>query len=67
MVLLSGRNEESTVPAEAAVTGSGLEWTVVRSSLFNQNFSEAFLVQPILDGTLYFPAGSVARALHRRR
>ena len=60
VVLLSGRNEESTVPAEAAVTGSGLEWTVIRSSLFNQNFSEAFLVQPILDGTLAFPAGSVA-------
>ena len=59
VVLLSGRNEDSVVPAEAAVTGSGLEWTVVRSSLFNQNFSEAFFVQPILDGTLYFPAGSV--------
>ena len=59
LVLLSGRNEESVIPTEQAVTESGLEWTVIRSSLFNQNFSEAFLAQPILDGTLYFPAGSV--------
>ncbi len=59
VVLLSGRNEDGTLAAEAAVSGSGLEWTVVRSSLFNQNFSEAFLVQAIVDGTLYFPAGSV--------
>ena len=59
VVLLSGRNEDGTLAAEAAVSGSGLEWTVVRSSFFNQNFSEAFLVQPIVDGTLYFPAGSV--------
>jgi uncharacterized protein YbjT (DUF2867 family) len=59
VVLLSGRNEDGALAAEAAVRGSGLEWTVVRSSFFNQNFSESFFVQAIVDGTLAFPAGSV--------
>ena len=34
--------------------------TVVRSSFMNQNFSESFWLEPILEGELAFPAGEVA-------
>ena len=59
LVLLSGRNEQGAQLAEQAVRDSGVEWTVVRSSFFNQDFSEAFLLEPILAGELAFPAGHV--------
>lgn len=59
LVLLSGRNEDGAVVAEQAVQTSGLDWTVVRSSMFSQDFSEAFLLEPLLDGGLAFPAGEV--------
>jgi uncharacterized protein YbjT (DUF2867 family) len=60
LVLLSGRNEEGAQRAERAVEGSGAEWTIVRSSIFSQNFSEGFLAESVLHGELAFPAGSVA-------
>ncbi len=58
-VLLSGRKEDRAQAVEAAVQGSGLEWTVVQSSLFDQNFSESFFLDPILEGVLAFPADDV--------
>lgn len=60
LVLLSGRNEDGALAGEAAVRESGLDWTIVRSSFFNQNFSEGFFVDPIRAGILAFPAGTVA-------
>lgn len=60
IVLLSGRNEEGALRGEQAVRESGAEWTVVRSSFMNQNFSESFWLDPILEGELAFPAGDVA-------
>jgi len=60
LVLLSGRNEEGAELAEQAVRNSGAEWTIVRSSFFNQDFSEAFLLEPVLAGEVAFPAGHVA-------
>lgn len=60
LVLLSGRGEPDAVPAEDAVRGSGAEWTVLRCAWFAQNFSEHFLVQPVLDGVIALPAGDVA-------
>ena len=39
---------------------SGAEWTIVRSSIFSQNFSEGFLLESVLGGELAFPAGDVA-------
>src|SRR5262245_5729583 len=60
LVLLSGRNEEGAMLAEHVVRHSGLEWTIVRSSFFDQDFSEAFFLDPILGGELAFPAGDVA-------
>jgi uncharacterized protein YbjT (DUF2867 family) len=60
LVLLSGRNEEGALRGEEAVREAGAEWAVVRSSFFDQNFSESFLLEAILSGQLAFPAGDVA-------
>jgi uncharacterized protein YbjT (DUF2867 family) len=37
-----------------------VRWTVIRASWFAQNFSEHFLLQPVLDGVIALPAGDVA-------
>ncbi len=59
LVLLSGRGEEEAVVSEEGVRESGAEWTVVRSSWFAQNFSEHFLLEPVLAGEIVLPAGQV--------
>jgi uncharacterized protein YbjT (DUF2867 family) len=59
LVLLSGRGEEEAQRAEEAVMASGLEWTVVRCSWFNQNFSEGAFAEYIQQGALAVPAGDV--------
>jgi len=60
LVMLSGRGEPEAVPAEDGVRGSGAEWTVLRCAWFAQNFSEHFLLQPVLDGVIALPAADVA-------
>ena len=60
LVLLSGRGEIEAEAAEAALAGSGAEWTVLRASWFNQNFDESFFLEPILEGGLALPAGTAA-------
>jgi uncharacterized protein YbjT (DUF2867 family) len=60
LVLLSGRGEEEAQAAEAVVASENIEWTVVRCSWFNQNFSEGYLLDPVLAGDVVLPAGSVA-------
>jgi uncharacterized protein YbjT (DUF2867 family) len=60
LVLLSGRGEPETEPAERAVQESGVDWTVVRCAWFAQNFSEDFLLPAVLSGDVAVPAGSVA-------
>lgn len=59
LVLLSGRGEDEAQRAEAVVRVSGLDWTIVRSSWFSQNFSENFLLEPMLGGEVALPAGAV--------
>ncbi len=59
LVLLSGRGEEEAVISEQGVRDSGAEWTVVRASWFAQNFSEHFLLEPVLAGEIVLPAGQV--------
>lgn len=44
-------------PAEQAVRGSGLAWTILRPTWFMQNFTEGPWRQAILDGELALPAG----------
>jgi len=60
LVLLSGRGEEGALLGEKAVRNSGVEWTIVRASWFNQNFSEGFLLEPVMAGEVAFPGGQVA-------
>jgi uncharacterized protein YbjT (DUF2867 family) len=55
LVLLSGRGEEEAQRAERAVQEAGAEWTVVRCSWFSQNFSEGYLLEPVLAGEVALP------------
>ena len=59
LVLLSGRGEEEAQRCERIVQESGAQWTNVRASWFSQNFSEAFLLEPLKAGILALPAGDV--------
>lgn len=58
VVLLSGRGEEGAQRAEQVLRDSDLAWNVVQGSWFAQNFSEAFMLDGILDGELVLPQGS---------
>ena len=60
LVLLSGRGEEEAQACERIVQEAGVEWTVVRASWFNQNFSEGEFLGMILDGVITLPAADVA-------
>lgn len=57
LVILSGRGEPEAQACERIVQDSGLEWTVVRASWFNQNFSEGAFIDMVLAGTITLPAG----------
>jgi uncharacterized protein YbjT (DUF2867 family) len=59
LVLLSGRGEEEAQQAEQVVMASSVDWTILRSSWFSQNFSESYLLDPILAGEVVLPAGDV--------
>jgi len=59
IVLLSGRGEHHARLGEEAVRASGLDFTLVRSAWFAQNFSEGYLRNPILEGVLPMPGGMV--------
>jgi uncharacterized protein YbjT (DUF2867 family) len=54
-VLLSGKGEKEAERCEQVVANSGLDYTLVRASWFNQNFSESFLLEPILAGHVALP------------
>ncbi len=55
---MSGRGEEEAQLCERIVQESGLEWTIVRASWFNQNFSEGAFVDMVLAGAITLPAGN---------
>jgi uncharacterized protein YbjT (DUF2867 family) len=55
VVLLSGKGEKEAELCEEIVARSGLDYTLVRASWFNQNFSESFFLEPILDGKVALP------------
>lgn len=59
LVLLSGRGEEGAAACEDILRRSDADWTILRCSWFNQNFSESYLLDPILAGTVALPAGEV--------
>ncbi|MEU8380538.1 NAD(P)H-binding protein [Streptosporangium sp. NPDC048865] len=60
LVLLSGRGEEEARVSERTVQESGVEWTIVRTAWFSQNFSEDYLLEPVLSGEIALPARDVA-------
>ncbi|HET9659086.1 MAG TPA: NAD(P)H-binding protein [Thermomicrobiales bacterium] len=59
VVFLSGRGEPEAQVAEAIVQNAGLDWTIVRSSWFMQNFSESYFIDGILAGELALPVGDI--------
>jgi uncharacterized protein YbjT (DUF2867 family) len=59
LVLLSGRGEPEAQAAERVLQESGAEWTVVRCSWFDQNFSEGYMIDGILEGDVVLPAADV--------
>lgn len=59
LVLLSGRGEPAAQACERIVQDTGVDWTIVRSSWFNQNWSESFQLGPVLGGHVAMPAGGI--------
>lgn len=59
LVLLSGRGEEEAQACERIVQEADVEWTIVRSSWFMQNFSEGDFLDMVLDGTIALPAADI--------
>lgn len=55
LVLLSGRGEPDAQACERIVQNSGIDWTIVRASWFNQNFSEGEFLQLVLSGNITLP------------
>jgi uncharacterized protein YbjT (DUF2867 family) len=55
VVLLSGKGEKEAELCEQVVRDAGADWTIVRASWFNQNFSEHFFLDPILAGHVALP------------
>lgn len=50
LVLLSGKGEREAELCEEIVMKSGINYSIIRASWFNQNFSESFLMEPLLAG-----------------
>lgn len=55
VVLLSGKGEKEAEACEKIIAHSGLNYTLVRASWFNQNFSESIFLEPILAGYVALP------------
>lgn len=59
MVLMSGKGETEAEACEQIVINSGIDYTIVRASWFNQNWSESFFLEPILSGVVALPYADV--------
>lgn len=55
VVLLSGKGEKEAEACEQIVANSGLNYTLVRASWFNQNFSEGAFLDFVLSGHVALP------------
>lgn len=55
VVLLSGKGEKEAELCEQVVIHSGLDYSILRCSWFNQNFSESFFLDPIRLGQVALP------------
>lgn len=59
LVLLAGRGEEEADRCEQIVQASGVDWTILRPTWFNQNFSEGFMRDLVLGGVVALPVTDV--------
>jgi uncharacterized protein YbjT (DUF2867 family) len=59
LVLLSGRGELHAQLSEQELRKSGADWTIVRASMFQQNFSEGAFLDAVLAGAIAMPGGEV--------
>ncbi|MDL2404978.1 NmrA family NAD(P)-binding protein [Rhizobium calliandrae] len=59
IVLLSGRGEDGAVRSENELKAVGVDYTVLRASWFNQNFSEGAFLEQLRQGRLALPVGDV--------
>ncbi len=59
IVLLSGKGESEAEACEKIVMNSGMDYTIVRASWFNQNWSESFFLEPVLSGEIALPLSDV--------
>ena len=59
MVLLSGRGEEEAQACERIVQKADVDWTIVRASWFDQNFSEGEFLGMVRNGAITLPAADV--------
>ena len=59
LVLLSGRGEAEAQACERIVQESGVAWTIVRASWFNQNFSEGEFLEMVMNGAITLPAADI--------
>ncbi|MBE1298886.1 MAG: NAD(P)H-binding protein [Alteromonadaceae bacterium] len=59
ITLLSGRGEPAAQVCENIVKQSGMSWTIVRASWFNQNFSEGLFKHFIMGGHIALPVNAV--------
>jgi uncharacterized protein YbjT (DUF2867 family) len=59
LVLLSGRGEEEAQNCEKTIMQAGTNWTILRASWFSQNFSESYLLDPVLAGYVALPVSNI--------
>ncbi len=59
LVVLTGRGEHHAQLGEEVIAKSGLDYTIVRSAWFAQNFSEGSLLEPVMEGVVPMPGGDL--------
>lgn len=59
LVMLTGRGEPHAMQGEAVIARSGVDYSIIRSAWFAQNFSEGSLWEPVMSGLLPMPGGQL--------
>jgi uncharacterized protein YbjT (DUF2867 family) len=59
LVLMSGKGEAEAERCESVIINSGLDYSIVRANWFSQNYSENFLLEPVLQGVVALPMGDM--------
>ncbi len=59
IIILTGRGEHYAQRGEDVIAKSGLDYTIVRSAWFAQNFSEGSLWEPAMEGVVPMPGGDL--------